>query len=107
MNDAKAFRFPYPEGVLVGAVRGCVPNNRWRWDSVAHLFPGNNCGIERLHVFAKSIGLKRSWFRDRPLFPHYDITKTKHPMAIEIGAILVDRKTEVGVLRMNFAKRIG
>ncbi len=42
-----------------------------------------------LHDFAKSIGLKRSWFRAREEFPHYDLSPSKRAKAVKAGAIEV------------------
>lgn len=46
--------------------------------------------IDELHRFAQAMGLKRAWFQDKPLHPHYDLT-TKHARkrAISAGAELV------------------
>jgi hypothetical protein len=42
--------------------------------------------IDELHMFAKSIGLKREWFQDDPLHPHYDLSPGKREQAIFSGA---------------------
>jgi len=42
--------------------------------------------IEELHHMAKQIGLKKSWFQDNPLHPHYDLTSNKRLIAIRFGA---------------------
>ena len=42
--------------------------------------------VHELHLFARSIGLKRSWFQDKQI-PHYDLTtKRKANRAITEGA---------------------
>lgn len=43
---------------------------------------------DELHAFARSIGLRRSWFQDkaRGLW-HYDITKTVRIKAVKAGAV--------------------
>lgn len=51
-----------------------------RW---SHMFGDD---VEELHQFARGIGLKRSYFQDKPGFPHYDITPTKRNLAILRGA---------------------
>ena len=50
----------------------------------SHMWTDGN--IEELHEFAKKIGLKTSYFQDKPNFPHYDIIPTKRDMAIKKGA---------------------
>lgn len=39
-----------------------------------HLIAGN---LQELHIFAKSVGLKRQWFQERSHHPHYDITTSR------------------------------
>lgn len=48
--------------------------------------------IEELHAFAISVGLRRSWFQNHRLHPHYDLTPNKRRLAIQRGAIEVDAK---------------
>ena len=42
--------------------------------------------IEELHKFAHKIGLRRSWFQNHPLHPHYDLRPSKREAAIREGA---------------------
>ena len=53
-----------------------------RW---CHLWT-NNKDLEELHLFAKSIGLKREWFQDHRLLPHYDLVPSKKRLAVGKGA---------------------
>lgn len=46
--------------------------------------------LEALHVFAKRIGLRRSWFQNHRLAAHYDLTPARHAAALKAGAVLVD-----------------
>ena len=49
--------------------------------------------LRELHRFAKSIGLKRSWFQDHPRHPHYDLTSpNKLERAILHGAKFLEPK---------------
>jgi len=41
---------------------------------------------EELHAFAERIGLRRSWFQDKPSGAHYDLMGHKHALAVEYGA---------------------
>lgn len=43
-------------------------------------------GIAELHAFARKIGLKRSWFQNKPRHPHYDLSSQKRAQAIAGGA---------------------
>ena len=51
-----------------------------RW---SHLTVGPGDDLEELHAFAAGIGLRRSWFQDKP-WPraHYDVTDSKRQQAI-------------------------
>ena len=46
-------------------------------------------GPGELHAFAASLGLRRAWYQDHPLHPHYDLSPGKHVQALEHGAVLV------------------
>jgi hypothetical protein len=54
--------------------------------------------LEELHRMADALGLKREWFQ--PLStPHYDIPQTVRNHAIEFGAIEIDRRQTVAIIR--------
>lgn len=58
-----------------------------KWKGGGHLQADTD---EELHVFAASIGLRRSWFQEpdgRPWHNHYDLTAGKKRQAIAKGAI--------------------
>jgi hypothetical protein len=50
---------------------------------------------EELIEFAKSIGLRETWFQDPAKFPHFDLTPSKRAKAIANGAVAVSGKTLV------------
>jgi hypothetical protein len=56
-----------------------------RW---SHLTVGPDDDLDELHAFAAKIGLRRSWFQDKP-WPraHYDVTESKRQQAIRAGAV--------------------
>jgi len=56
---------------------------------------------DELHAMADAIGLKRNWFQDRPKAsaPHYDVSLTRRATAVERGAIEVDRRALIDVVR--------
>jgi hypothetical protein len=46
--------------------------------------------LPELHEMARRIGLKLSWFQNKPDLPHYDLTAPKRIMAVRNGAVQVD-----------------
>lgn len=56
---------------------------------------------DELHEMAAKLGLKRSWFQDMPKSssPHYDVSISKRDEAIRLGAILVNGRGLVEVIR--------
>lgn len=56
--------------------------------------------IDALHAFARKLGMKRSWFQDHPLAPHYDLTASKRAMALELGAVFVPARHQA-IARRN------
>lgn len=62
-----------------------------------HLFTDGD--VERLHLFAQAIGLKRAWFQDRPGFPHYDLSPSRRMMAVRNGAQQVTEKQMVAIVQ--------
>lgn len=57
--------------------------------------------LDELHAMADTVGVKRKWFQDKPGFPHYDICKAKRGIAVANGAIEIDRKRFVELVRRN------
>lgn len=61
--------------------------------------------LEDLHAMADRIGVARRWFQNRPGFPHYDISKSKRRLAVQFGALEVDRQQFIQVLsRMRMGR---
>lgn len=54
--------------------------------------------VEELHAMADKIGLKRKWFQSERT-PHYDLCQAKKRLAIKHGAIEVDRKKVVELIK--------
>jgi hypothetical protein len=42
---------------------------------------------DELHTFARRLGLKRAWFQDHQLLPHYDLTGPRRAEALKAGAV--------------------
>lgn len=54
---------------------------------------------ETLHIFAHKLGLRRSWYQDKPGFPHYDLSPAKRRAAIQLGATPVTNYKMVEIVR--------
>lgn len=54
---------------------------------------------EELHAMADKIGIQRRWYQAQASTPHYDICKAKRALAIQNGAIEIDRRQTVEILR--------
>lgn len=54
--------------------------------------------LPELHAMAAAIGMDRAWFQ--PLsFPHYDVSLSRRKLAVERGAIEVDRYGLVAAMK--------
>lgn len=59
--------------------------------------------LDELHEMADKIGIKRKWFQ-KGSTPHYDISLGKRKLAIENGAIEIDRSE---LIRLVYLYRNG
>jgi hypothetical protein len=50
--------------------------------------------LDELHALAQRIGLRREWFQDHRLHPHYDLTKARRAAALLAGAVFVSAKEQ-------------
>ncbi len=64
----------------------------WRGKSWCHMVADS---VTELHDFAEQLGLKRAWFQDRTLYPHYDVTVSIRRKALALGALPGDKETIV------------
>lgn len=55
--------------------------------------------LDELHKFALKLGMKRSWFQEHDLCPHYDLVPAKRTKAIQLGAIEHDNEKAVAKWR--------
>lgn len=60
--------------------------------------------VDELHTFAASIGLKRSWFQDKPGHPHYDLRPSKRALAVRLGAVEVSHQELAAIARRIYAQ---
>jgi hypothetical protein len=58
--------------------------------------------IAELHAMAAIVGLRREWFQPRSS-PHYDVSLFRRRLAIQAGAVEVDRRGMVEVIRRRRA----
>lgn len=72
-----------------------VDNARIKWNGKewCHLVADT---LDELHDFAKTLGLKRSWYQHSASYPHYDITISTREKALQLGAHPGCRKTIIG-----------
>lgn len=78
----------------------------WGWQlrgrtvKSCHLFT-DELDLAALHRMAADIGMKRAWFQDKPIAPHYDLVASRRAHAIELGAVEVDRHQAVAIWRLR------
>jgi len=78
------------------------PLRHWGWIlrghrvKSCHMF-SDALDLSELHAFAERIGMKRAWFQDPPVAPHYDLTERRRIQAVKIGAVEVGRR-EAGAI---------
>jgi hypothetical protein len=70
-----------------------------KWPTTIRCFKAGRCHltadtVEELHAFAARIGLRREWFQEHRLAPHYDLTPSKRKRALLAGAIFVEAKEQ-------------
>ena len=56
--------------------------------------------VGELHCMADRIGIARRWFENRRV-PHYDICMKRRKVAVKAGAIEIDRKQTVELIRKH------
>jgi hypothetical protein len=59
--------------------------------------------IDALHALAAAVGMKRTWFQDKPGFPHYDLVPTRRTAALRLGAVEMSLKVYLRRRRMAAA----
>ncbi|OUL72165.1 DUF4031 domain-containing protein [Paraburkholderia hospita] len=62
----------------------------WRGKLWCHLVADS---LAELHEFAQRLGLRRAWFQERSVYPHYDVTLSVRDKALAMGAAMGDRTT--------------
>lgn len=54
--------------------------------------------LDELHAMADRVGLRREWFQGEGT-PHYDLCQARRKLAVQAGAIELDRRGVVAVIR--------
>jgi hypothetical protein len=71
-----------------------------RWPTKIRCFLAGSCHLttdatlDELHAFAHRLGMRREWFQDHPLAPHYDLTASKRIRALVLGALFVPARAQ-------------
>jgi hypothetical protein len=81
--------------IYVGPLRKVVPTEKWKYGESAHLYGDTE---KDLISFGIDIGLRAAWIH-RSSIPHFDLTKGKHKQALANGAIMIDLKEEIEILK--------
>ena len=80
--------------ICVDYIQPCLPNRRWKWDHVSHLYCEPTDDLELLHDFALKLGMRRHWFQvSNSGMPHYDLNAELRVEAILLGAREVTSRT--------------
>ena len=74
------------------------PNGRLGRMVMCHLLADT---LDELHAMADTIGVARRHFQGDASTPHYDICKSKRALAVRHGAIEVDRRRVVEIIRRH------
>jgi hypothetical protein len=71
------------------------------WPTKLRIFKGGSAHLttdgtlDELHAFAVRLGLRREWFQEHRIAPHYDLTPRRHALALALGAKLVPIREQV------------
>jgi hypothetical protein len=70
-----------------------------QWPTTIRCFKAGSCHLtadtlDELHAFAARLGLRREWFQEHRLAPHYDLTKRRRDDAVRLGAVFMPARTQ-------------
>lgn len=69
--------------------------NKYKRMVMCHLMADT---LDELHEFAARLGMKREWYQPVST-PHYDLSLSRRAMALELGAVEIDEKKVVEIIR--------
>lgn len=84
--------------VYVDPLMNCMISAAWKWPRSCHMFVDKGTDLEVLHQFAERVGLKRKWFQQTAM-PHYDLHQARRRVAVKLGAVELDRRAAVEIIR--------
>lgn len=56
----------------------------FHWTKSCHMYADT---LGELHEMAEAIGMRGSWFQDKPHLPHYDLVPARRAKAVKLGAV--------------------
>lgn len=68
----------------------------FRWKHSCHMYADT---LHELHRMARAIGMRESWFQDKPHLPHYDLVESRRVRAVALGAIEHTQREMVDFMR--------
>lgn len=74
-----------------------IDNRRIALGRICHMTTDT---VAELRAMADRIGLARHWFQDRRV-SHYDINQKRRAVAVKAGAIEIDRRQTVSLIRKH------
>ena len=69
--------------------------NRFGRMIMCHMFADT---IDELHEMAQIIGMKKEWYQSKST-PHYDVSLSRKRLALQVGAIEIDARKVVEIIR--------
>lgn len=80
--------------IYVDRMFACPPTKKWPYPEACHIIADTE---KELVEFAINIGLKKEWLqkgtkRKPYTIPHFDLTRSKRKVAIQLGAIEINMK---------------
>lgn len=83
-----------------------VDDAAWPYRGTMYCHMMTDGDIQELHDFAAQLGLRRSWFQDKPSGVHYDISKNKRYQAIRLGAVAVTTREMLRLCHPRYSERV-
>lgn len=76
----------------------------WGWKMRGRTVPSchmftDGVELDDLHAIAQQIGMKRAWFQNHRVAPHYDLTASRRAAAVMLGVVEVGRRQAVEIWR--------
>lgn len=78
-------------------------SSTFRWKTSCHMYADT---LDELHAMALVVGMKRSWFQDKPSMPHYDLVESRRRDAVRRGAVEHTKREMVAFMQARRAALI-